>query len=329
MPGSITSVFGEPDNFQAALSADGVLRYVVTRHGQFRARLTQVTLRDLCLSAGEEHLSRIAFVTVPADMLLVSLAIDRRAAPIWGGTEVRAGELIALGAGQRVHTRTDGPCRWGAIRLRANDLTQYGRALSGAGFVVPSAARWRPPRAALRQLRHFHQAAVRRVEARSEVFADTEAAHGLEQQLIHALVECLAAGLVEEETEAVRWRRSILARFEGLLEAEPLPGLAEISAALNVSRRMLRECCREHLGMDSRRYCHLRGMQLVHRALRSGNPGASSIAEVASRYGLRDLSRLAANYRVLYGELPSTTLRQGRSGDGGHFGRHKGSVKLT
>jgi arylsulfatase len=33
----------------------------------------------------------------------------------------------------------------------------------------------------------------------------------------------------------------------------------------------------------------------VHRALRSGNPGASSIAEVASRYGLRGLSRFAAN----------------------------------
>src|SRR5262249_14224020 len=159
-----------------------------------RARLTQVTLRHLRLSAGDEHLSRIAFVAVPADMLLVSFAIDDRPAPIWGGMQMRVGELITFGAGQRVHARTGGPCRWGTIRIPGEDLTQYGRALTGAGFIVPCAARWRPPRAALRQLRHFHQAAVRRVEARSGVFADTEAAHGLEQQVIHARVECLSAG---------------------------------------------------------------------------------------------------------------------------------------
>jgi AraC-like DNA-binding protein len=311
MPGSVTSVFGEPDDFQAALRADGVLNLLVTGHGQFRSRLTQVALRHLCLSAGEEHLSRITFVAVPADMLLVLLAIDDRPAPIWGGMEMRAGELITLGADQRVHTRTGGLCRWGAIRLPGEVLTQYGRALTGAGFVIPSAARWRPPRAALRQLRHFHQAAVRRVEARSGVFADTEAAHGLEQQVIHALVECLSAGRVEEEMEAASRYRAILARLEDLLEAEPLPGIAEISAALGISHRMLRECCNKHLGMGPRCYCYLRGMQRVHRALQSGNPDTSSVAEVARRYGLHDLSRFAANYRALYGELPSATLRRG------------------
>jgi AraC-like DNA-binding protein len=143
------------------------------------------------------------------------------------------------------------------------------------------------------------------------VFADTEAAHGLEQQMIHALVECLSAGRVEEEMEAASRHRAILARFEDLLEAEPLPGIAEISAALGVSHRMLRECCNKHLGMRPRRYRYLRGMQRVHRALRSGNSDTSSVAEVARRYGLRDLSRFAANYRASYGELPSATLRRG------------------
>jgi hypothetical protein len=94
MPGSVTSVFGEPDDFQAALRPDGVISLLVTGHGQFRARLTQGTLPHLRLSAGDEYLSRIAFVAVPADMLLVALAIDDRPAPIWGGTEMPVGELI-------------------------------------------------------------------------------------------------------------------------------------------------------------------------------------------------------------------------------------------
>jgi AraC-like DNA-binding protein len=100
------------------------------------------------------------------------------------------------------------------------------------------------------------------------VFADSEAAHGLEQQVIHALVECLSAGRVDDEMEAACPHRGILARFEDLLKAEPLSDIAEISAVLGVSRRMLRECCKKHLGMGPDRYRRLRGIQLSERALR-------------------------------------------------------------
>jgi AraC family ethanolamine operon transcriptional activator len=320
MPGSVTSVFGEPEDFEAALRADGVLSLLVTGHGRFRARLTQVTLHGLRLSAGDEYLPRIAFIAIPADTVLVSLPIGSGPWPVWGGMEMQASEIITLGPGQRVYARTDGPCCWGAIRIPAEDLAQYARALSGAEFVVPTAARWRPPRAALRQLRHFHGAAVRRVEARSAVLADSEAAHGLEQQMIEALVECVSAGPVEEETGTAARHRAILARFENLLRSQPLLGIAEVRAALGASERTLRECCKKHLGMAPSRYRRLRGMQLAHRALRSGSPDASSVPAVARRYGFRDLGRFAANYRALFGELPSVTLRRGP---------HRGLTALT
>src|SRR5215472_4290044 len=216
MPGSVVSLFSEPEELQAALREDGVLKLLVTGTGQFRARLTRVRLRHLRLSAGDEYLSRLAFVEVPGDTLFVSLPFDDRPAPIWGGINIRAGEIISLGPSQRVHARSSGPCQWGAIRLMAEEFVRYGSALSGAPFIVPPVARWRPPRAALRQLRHLHQAAVRTAEARSGVLADREAAHGLEQQLMHALVECLAARPVYEETAAARRHRGILASLEDL-----------------------------------------------------------------------------------------------------------------
>jgi AraC family transcriptional regulator, ethanolamine operon transcriptional activator len=50
---------------------------------------------------------------------------------------------------------------------------------------------------------------------------------------------------------------------------------------------------------------------LVHRALGRGNPETISIADLARRYGFRGLGRFAAEYRILYGELPSATLRRG------------------
>jgi AraC-like DNA-binding protein len=142
------------------------------------------------------------------------------------------------------------------------------------------------------------------------VLADRETAHGLEQQVIHALVESLSPGPVYEETEAACRHRGILARFEDLLGTEPPPSITEIGISLDVSPRMLRECCKKSLGMDPSRYRHLHAMQRTHRALRRENPDTASVSALARRYGFRTPGRFAVNYRALYGESPSATLRR-------------------
>jgi len=98
----------------AALRPEGCLGLLVTGPGQFRARLTQVGLHRLRISATDEPLSRVALVAVPADMILVSLPLDTGSTAIWGGIRVGAGKFTTLGPGQRSHMRTEGPCRWGS-----------------------------------------------------------------------------------------------------------------------------------------------------------------------------------------------------------------------
>jgi AraC-like DNA-binding protein len=316
MPGSVTSVFSEPGDFEAALRDEGGLGLLITGRGQFLARLTQVKLHRMRLSAAEEQLSRIAFVAVPADLILVSLPIRGRPGLIWGGSGMRAGEIMTFGPGQHAHSRTDGPSHSGSIWLPAQDLARYGRALIGAPFAVPSAVRsWRSSSAAGRELRQLHRAGIRMAEVRPVILVDAEAAHGLEQQLIHALVECLSAGPAHETAPATLRHQDIVVRFEGLLEAQPERNLriAEICAALDVSEETLRSACAEHLGMSPTRYLRLRRMHSVHHTLRSGGPDAASVSEVARRYGFCRLGRFAADYRDLFGELPSATLRRAPS----------------
>jgi hypothetical protein len=100
MPGSVTSVFSDAEDFEAALCEEGILSLLVTGRGQFMARLTRITLHRLWLSAAEEQLARIAFVAPPADMLLVSFPIGERPASIWGGIGMSAGEFLTLGPGE-------------------------------------------------------------------------------------------------------------------------------------------------------------------------------------------------------------------------------------
>ena len=256
MPGSVTSVFSEPDDFEAALRKEGALGLLVTGRGQFRARLTQITLHRLRLSDGEEQLSRIAVVAVPRDLVLISFPIGTAPSPIWNGVGFQAGEIMIIGPNQKVYARTDGPCRWGAIWLPVEDLIQDGRAVTGGPFAIPSVARfWRPRPVVRAHLGELYTAAVRIAQTRPQLLADAERAHGLEQQLIHALIKALAAGSAARGTPTQSRYQDILGRFEDLLNAQPNRSLrmAEICAALNVSDRLLRSIMLGAFGHGSER----------------------------------------------------------------------------
>ena len=265
MPGSVTSVFSEAENFAAALRAEGVLSLVVTGNGEFRARLTRVTLQSLRLSAAEEHLSRTGLVDVPAGMTLVALTRGTAFAPFWGGVRLGADEVMTLGASQRVHMRTDGPCRWGSIWLPNGDLVRYGNAVTGAAFAVPPAARWRLRPAMIRHLRQLYMAGIDASERRSSTFIGNQAAHGLEQQLIEAMVECLANGSLIEASDRTREHQDTVLRFEALLQTQPEQALriAEIRRMLGVSARDLRLACEGQLGMNPVAYARRRRLQMV------------------------------------------------------------------
>jgi AraC-like DNA-binding protein len=309
MPGSVTSVFSEAESFEAAFREEGCTGLLVTEGGAFRARLTQITLDRLRLASAEEKLARIAVIAVPENTILISWPTANTAAPIWGGMAMKAGEMLTLGSGNRVHARTGGPCRWHAVRLPMIDLLCYGRAICGSCFVFPPGpALWRPSRAARRELGGLHRAAINLAGVGSRSLSNVDAAHGLEQQIIHAVVECLSGRPAAVETQAGIRQRSILVSLEDLLQAEPLASLAEVCARLEVSHRFLRKCCEKSLGMPPVRYHRLRRLQLAHRALRNESRHAASISAVARQFGFRELGRFAASYRALYGELPSGTL---------------------
>jgi AraC family ethanolamine operon transcriptional activator len=313
MPFSTTSTFGGRDDFQAALLKEDGLYQFVTEQGQFRARLTQVELDHLRLSAVDEQLPLIGFLEVPASKILVSFPIGDQPAPAWGGIRPRKGELMILGPGYRGHMRTQGRCRWGVIWFTAQVLADYFLVLTERTLTIaPVAQRWRAPPAARRGLLQLHAAAIRAAKVRPEAIVSAEAAHSTEQELIEAMVECLSAGRACQETPAAHRHQEIMVRFEDSLRVQPSRHMRteELSAAIDVSDRLLQKCCQEILGMSPTSYVRLRALYAVRRALRSRDPKATSVSRVAHSHGFRALGHFAGAYRSLFGELPSSSLRQ-------------------
>jgi AraC family ethanolamine operon transcriptional activator len=85
--------------------------------------------------------------------------------------------------------------------------------------------------------------------------------------------------------------------------------MPDICAELLISERLLRDCCKLCLGLSPTEYRRRRAMQQINRELRSSNVATSTVAEIAKRQGFKSLGRFAGDYRAVYGELPSATLR--------------------
>ena len=316
MPESVTAAFSEPEHFDTALRAEGYRSFLVRTPRQFRTRLTQVTLNDMRFSAAEERVSRVAFVVVPANVLLIMFSIGRARAPICGGMPLSEGEFVTFGPGEQFHARTEGASRWATIRLAANVLSGYSDALvDGAFSILPGTRRWRPSSRGARDIRSLHAAAIRMAVQHPEVLVDPEAAHGLEQQLLHAVLKCFSELSPEPEVKAVRRHQETMLRFEHLLwriEGKA-PSLTEICAELQVRERHLRMLCADHLGMSPTSYERLRRVWLVHHTLLDLARLPECVSKAVRDHGFNDLGRFAANYREIFGETPSSTLHRSRA----------------
>jgi AraC-like DNA-binding protein len=314
MSSSSTSTFSEPEEFEAALRRQTDVDLLVTERTDFRGQITQVCLHLLHLAVADETAPRIAFVSMRPDTVLVWWAIGRPGSQIWCGTPSLVDEVMTLGPGDRAHARTQGASRWAALWISATDLDRYSQTLTGApARPMNGASSWRPGGAALQTLRKLHAAAITMFERRPREVLAESAVHGLEQQLIHALVECLSDGVPGAHNRRMAKRHGdLMARFEdacATCEHGP-PGLFGLCATLGVAERSLRASCTEHLGMGPMSYLRLRRLKSVRRALCSASPADSSVAELAKRHGFTELGRFAASYRQLFGELPSATLQR-------------------
>jgi transcriptional regulator GlxA family with amidase domain len=161
-------------------------------------------------------------------------------------------------------------------------------------------------------LQRLHAAAGDLAEKAPEVLASPDAARGLEQALIAAMIGCLAHQKWGEIGLAQGQHAIVIRRFRRMIEENPEQPLyiPEICKAIRVPDRTLRRCCHEHLGIGPKRYLLLRRLHLVRRALRHARPETTTTTEIATRFGFWQLGRFAVEYQSLFCESPSATLRR-------------------
>ena len=307
MKGSGSALFTDAGDYQAILP---MLAHVPTTPAKdCLIRLTWMQLADLHLLHARESEPRIAYLSLPPEMVFIIFPTRRSSGLICGGVPLTMGDITVLGPGQRLHLRTTGHAAWGALAVTPISLRTFGETLTGhdvgpalSGPIMHLHMLNKDRTLLLRQ----HAEAVRIVETQLSHLGHSEVARGLRQDLMWALVTAIATAEPHPDSVVMRRHATVLAQFEAALLARPdRPRcIAEVCRTIGVPERTLRCYCLKALGMGPARYSHLRHLERTRLALlRPENVMASEI-EVAQRCGFADLRDFVAAYRKVFGAPP-------------------------
>jgi AraC-like DNA-binding protein len=311
MPGSGTRTFLEPDHYEASLR-QAQIEIVIALSAKFKARLTWAELHDLQVLRCEEDFPRVAYVGLGRQLSFVTFPAHSGPLPVWGGTELRPGEIVLHGRGERMHQSTPGSFVWNVIALDPVQLGHYGRALSGKPFTLPSEGKILHPSARdMARLRRLQAQVCRLAETKPRLLAHTEVARAIEQGLIQALVACLTAASTRADGPIKRYAMIMIRLEEVLAEhlSEPLH-MTRLCDLIGVTERTLRSCCSQFLGMSPIRYLLLRRLSRARVALRDADPNGANVLELVRGFGFAELARFEAAYRAAFSETPLTTLQR-------------------
>ena len=312
MPLSEVRTFTDPDEYAAAHRGAKSELTVIGR-GHFTGKLTRIGLHRLGMQRSSDNLPRTAHSVNWNGLALISFRTDFGPSLVHRGVEMQPTNIVRHGEGQVYYQRSSGPASFGGMSLAVEDMAAIGEAMAGIDLKPPrDEILVTPQPAAMARLQRLHAAAGHLAEEAPEIIANPDAARGLEQSLIEAMVGCLADGEVREDSLAQQHHELIMRRFHKVVEENPEQPLyiPEICKAIRVSQRTLLACCQEHLGMAPKRYLLRRRMHLARGALREAGRDATAVTDIATRYGFWQLGRFAVEYQSLFGESPSATLRR-------------------
>jgi len=164
---------------------------------------------------------------------------------------------------------------------------------------------------AVRALQRRLGRVVGQLEGDSTVLEAAAVRHELAFEIPAQLIETLASAREKPEIPPSSVRDLAVRRALQLIDGQPdQPHTVQaICQAARVSRRTLDYAFREHFGVTPKAYLKAVRLNGVRRELRDAEAG-TVIADVANRWGFWHMGQVAADYRRLFGELPSQTLKR-------------------
>jgi AraC-like DNA-binding protein len=237
---------------------------------------------------------------------------------VFNGHTSGGGRFVHYQPGAEISGFSAGPDRWLSCAVPPAMLACCISALSGwEPAPCPSPCTLVEPEAvAGRTLLDTLRRSLAVIETSPEVMASPEARFGMERELLEAFVRAFLSrpGAAPAGQRALLSRRRIVARADEYLRANLGQSVyvEDLCRVTEVSERSLFYAFQEIYGTSPLRYLKLRRLCQARRGLQAANPQNETVTGIATHWGFWELGRFAAEYRQLFGELPSATLSHGK-----------------
>ena len=86
--------------------------------------------------------------------------------------------------------------------------------------------------------------------------------------------------------------------------------IEKIAQRFQISKRQLFSAFKEFYSLTPKKYIHIMRLHKIHNRLQSSHEEQINVSDIAFRYGFRHMSYFTREYKELFNELPSQTLKK-------------------
>jgi AraC family ethanolamine operon transcriptional activator len=277
-----------------------------TRYTQFGSGSLALRYGVRPLGSGAVHIetfNKAVYVRgcPPAGMLSVGMVLQAEGRCQYGGHDLEPGQLTIMHDSLEISFASGGPCRVLFFDIPIERLHEAARDSLREHYRDPSARVLTSNPEAARRLRRYAAALA------------SESSRDMDFELEPVVVAEIAALTTPtpERDLALNRRTRLVRRAQEFIEAhlsEPLR-IDDLCAILGTTYRTLHRCFQETLGLSPLQYVKALRLRRVHSALRSSDPAAATVTNLAHDHGFGHLGRFSHEYRRMFGEAPSLTLQ--------------------
>jgi AraC family transcriptional regulator, ethanolamine operon transcriptional activator len=289
--------------------------------GRFDGRFVEVSFGDVQIYCEHTNLSIHEAGRIRANARGFAIAAEVQGRAVFCGSPLAGGELMMLSEGEELDFCTSRTMRTVGLVLPVERLTELEieSVKTGARTAATSSGVVCADRTATVELQLVIE---RMLEAFAACVDDSGAARAPHEARSRSALDELESALValtqrnRERAVAGRpvWiaRRRVVDRATAFIRenvSEPLT-IGALCKEINVSRRTLQYCFEDVLGMAPLAYLKAVRLNGARRALKSPKARSFGVGDIAAQWGFWHPSHFREDYRRMFGELPSATMRR-------------------
>jgi AraC-like DNA-binding protein len=239
------------------------------------------------------------------DRLLLIFKTEPSPSPVsLNGIVTQDGDIVILGPSSHFVFASNGPRNWIAVTIPVKDPLRPGvnrAAYNLHQLVFPSGAQ-------------YISRIVDALMADDSALSNRDALSETIGVVCDEILSYARPPLIKDAAAQHYRYQEIFHNAVAIYRDNPLssPDATELAKALNVSPRALLRAFRRMVLTGPARYIMLRRLNMVRRMIRHEHCRERSLTKIAADCGISELGRFAGQYKKLFGELPSETLRRVR-----------------